>query len=294
MNQQVKGFTLIFLGGILWGLIGPLVKIMASCGSNPILTAFLRMFFSFFLMLVVVIALKGPDVLRTSKRSLGICAALGVVSFALCSIVYNISITLSGVTTAVVLMSTAPVFGAIASFFVFREKITLKRGVLYVLCVAGCMLVATGGQMPDASNLIGVICGLLSGICYSMTPIFARAAGEDVNPYSLNLYSFLFASIATLPFARPWEAMNVICQPGMLVAALLLAALPSVLAYLLYYRGVELVTEVNLVPVFGTTEIIVGSLLGVLFFGDILNSVSIAGMALVLGTIVSLGVTERG
>lgn len=293
MSQQVRGFALIFFGGILWGLIGPLVKIMAACGSNPILTAFLRMSASFAIMLVIMLVLKGPSALRMSKRGLAICAALGVVSFALCSIVYNISITLSGVTTAVVLMSTAPVFGAIASFLAFREKITPKRVALYVLCVAGCMLVATGGKVPDGSNLIGVVCGLLSGICYSMTPIFARAAGEDVNPYSLNLYSFFFASLATLPFAQPWTAIDVIFQPQMLLAAFLLAALPSVLAYLLYYRGVELVTEVNLVPVFGTTEIIVGSLLGVLFFGDILNGASIAGMAVVLGTILALGVTER-
>lgn len=293
MNQQVKGFALIFLGGILWGLIGPLVKIMAACGSDPVLTAFLRMAFSFLLMLAVMLIFKGPSSLRISKRGLAICAALGVVSFALCSIVYNISITLSGVTTAVVLMSTAPVFGAIASYIVFKEKITPKRGTLYALCVLGCMLVATGGKMPDGSSLVGVVCGLLSGICYSMTPIFARAAGEDVNPYTLNLYSFFFASLATLPFAHPWTAMDIILQPEMLVAALLLAALPSVLAYLLYYRGVELVTEVNLVPVFGTTEIIVGSLLGVLFFGDLLNAVSITGMVVVLGTIAALGITER-
>ena len=79
----------------------------------------------------------------------------------------------------------------------------------------------------------------------------------------------------------------------MIIAAVLLAALPSVLAYLLYYRGVELITEINLVPVFGTTELIVGSLLGVAFFGDVINTASGVGIFIVLATIVALGVSER-
>lgn len=292
-NDQVKGFALIFVGGMLWGLIGPLVKIMWSFGSSIMFTAFLRMFLSALMMLVVILMFKGPSALKVSRRSLILCVALGFVSFALCTAAYNTSILLSGVTTAVVLLSTAPAFGAIASVVIFKERVTLRRGLLYTLCVAGCMLVATGGSMLDMSSLVGVACGLLSGICYSLTPIFARLAGDEGNPYTLNFYSFLFASMATFPFAQPWSSASLLLNPQLLLTALALAALPSVLAYLLYYRGVELVTEINLVPVFGTTEIIVASLLGVLFFGDTLNIVSWMGMAMVIGTIVALGLSER-
>lgn len=292
-NEQARGFALIFLAGILWGLIGPLVKVMDALGSSVMLTAFLRMSLSCVMMLVIVLALKGPSALKITRRGLALCAALGLVSFALCTSAYNTSITISGVTTAVVLMSTAPAFGAVISVVVFKERVGLRRGVLYALSLLGCIMVATGGKALDTSNLFGVACGLLSGICYSLTPVFARLAGDDVNPYSLNVYSFFFAAVATLPFAQPWTAVELLVEPQMIVAALLLAALPSVLAYLLYYRGVELVTEVNLIPVFGTTEIVTGSLLGVVFFGDVLNTVSWVGMVVVLGTIIALGLSEK-
>ena len=293
VNRQVKGFMLVFLAGILWGLIGPLVKVMGALGSSVMLTAFLRMVLSLAMMLVVVLVFKGPRALKIGRRSLLACIGLGLVGFALLTTAYNTSIMLSGVTTAVVLLNTAPAFGAVASVIVFKEKVTLRRGILYTLCVLGCMLVATGGKMLDTSSIIGVLCGLLSGVCYSLTPVFARLAGDDGDPYTLNLYSFLFASIATLPFAHPWTEVELLLDPQMIIAAVLLAALPSVLAYLLYYRGVELITEINLVPVFGTTELIVGSLLGVAFFGDVINTASGVGMFIVLATIVALGVSER-
>lgn len=293
MNQQIKGFALVFVAGILWGLIGPLVKILDHLGSNSMLTAFLRMAFAAVIMFVIVAATKGPSVLRLSKRSMLVCVALGIVSFGLCSIAYNTSITLSGVTTAVVLMSTAPAFGAVASIVVFKERIGLRRGVLYALSMVGCLMVATGGQIPDGSNLIGVLAGLLSGFCYAMTPVFARVCGDDANPIALNTYSFAVAAVATLPFAQPWAAVDILVDPELLLAAFALGLFPSVIAYLIYYRGVELISEINLVPVFGTTEIIMGSLLGVLFFGDVLNVVSAVGMIVVLGTIVLLGVTEH-
>lgn len=293
MNQQIKGFALVFAAGVLWGLIGPLVKILDQLGSNSMLTAFLRMIFAAIIMFIIVAVTKGPSVLRLSKRSMLVCIALGIVSFGLCSIAYNTSITLSGVTIAVVLMSTAPAFGAVASVIVFKERIGLRRGVLYVLSMVGCLMVATGGQIPEGSSLIGILAGLLSGFCYAMTPVFARVSGDDTSPMALNTYSFAVAAVATFPFAQPWTAIPVLLNPELILAALALALFPSVIAYLIYYHGVELISEINLVPVFGTTEIVTGSLLGVLFFGDMLNIVSGLGMVIVFGTIVLLGVSEH-
>lgn len=91
MSRKNSGYLLVFSAGILWGTIGLFVKQMELGGSSPVETAFLRVFFAFLILLVICICRGGWHSLRADRRTVFICALLGIVCH---GIICNIFIVL--------------------------------------------------------------------------------------------------------------------------------------------------------------------------------------------------------
>ena len=320
---QAAGFLLVLVCGALWGTIGPFIQIMADNGSTALLTSFLRMAFAFVIMLVATLALRGPGALRIGPRDLAVCAALGIVCHGIYNVFYCQAVELAGVTVAAVLLNVAPAFGAVMSAVLFKERITARKAAFLALCVAGCALAACGGGsvaevaegvaegavtggnaggdaagsagsdgLTGSAALLGIACGVAAGFCYSLTAIIGRLAGQHVNAFATSTYGYLFAALTLLPVARPWDSAAAL-DPHVLVAGLLLALIPTAAAYLLYYRGLQFIRDTSLVPVFASAETVVAAVLGVAFFGDVLGAGNLLGIAVVVGSIALLGLSER-
>lgn len=302
------GFLLVLVCGTLWGTIGPFIQVMADNGSTALLTSFLRMLFAFLIMLAATLALRGPGALRIGRRDVAVCAALGVVCHGVYNVFYCWAVELAGVTVAAVLLNVAPAFGAVMSAVLFKERITARKAAFLALCVAGCALAARGGPAVEGSGglagtaglagvagstaLLGIACGVAAGFCYSLTAIIGRLAGQHVNAFATSTYGYLFAALALLPVDRPWDEPAVL-DAHVLMAGFLLALIPTATAYLLYYRGLQFIRDTSLVPVFASVETVVAAVLGVAFFGDALGAGNMLGIALVVGSIALLGVSER-
>lgn len=55
-DVELKGSIYILASGILWGIIGPFIRIMSELGASPMLISFLRMGFSFVILFLFIIA----------------------------------------------------------------------------------------------------------------------------------------------------------------------------------------------------------------------------------------------
>lgn len=150
MNQQKNrnfiGGILIFIGGALWGMIGPCIQIMEQLGSDSILTSFLRTAFAFVIMLVLTIARFGCSSLKINKKALFACALLGLICHGIYNIFYSLAVNLAGITISAVLLNIAPLFTALFSWMLFHERITSRKIFALVINVFGCVLAATGGN----------------------------------------------------------------------------------------------------------------------------------------------------
>ena len=102
----------------------------------------------------------------------------------------------------------------------------------------------------------------------------------------MTLYSFLFAALFLFLRLRPWNG-GAILNGKILLWGALFALIPTVLAYVLYYRGLSQIPEPSRVPVIASVETVVAAAVGMALYHDRLGTWGIAGILLVL---VSIGV----
>jgi drug/metabolite transporter, DME family len=290
MNQQKNrnfiGGILIFIGGALWGMIGPCIQIMEQLGSDSILTSFLRVAFAFVIMLVLTVARYGIRSLKIDRNALLACALLGLICHGIYNIFYSLAVNLAGITISAVLLNIAPLFTALFSWMLFHEHITSGKLLALVINIFGCVLAATGGNFSVASfSLIGIVCGIIAGLCYGLTAIFGKIAGEQSNAFVMSTYSYLFAAIFLFFFSKPWQSTAITNVP-LLGVGFFYALVPTAVAYLLYYQGVQNMQETSRVPVLASIEMVMAGIFGVMLFHEQLHGMNLLGMVLVLLSIV--------
>lgn len=284
-NNEFKGYLLVFIGGILWGTIGPFIRIMEYNNSSSSLTSFLRMAFAFIILAIITIAKYGFRSLRIDKKSLLFCAILGLICHGINNLFYSIAVTLTGVTISAVLLNVAPVFTAMMSGLLFKEKTTKGKAIALVINILGCILAATGGKI-DASmlSITGILCGLAAGFCYSMTAIIGRFLGEKSNAFVISTYSYMFAAIFLIIFTNPCETPAIL-NIYVLTTGFFYALIPTAIAYIFYYQGLQLITEISKVPIIASVETAVAGIIGIVAFHEKINALNLLGILLVMTSI---------
>ena len=280
MLNENKGYVFIFITGILWGTIGLFVAEMAKAGSSPELTSFLRMALGLLIMLAITIFKYGVKSLIIDLKTFMLCAVIGVVCNGIYNICNSLSVINNGVAVASVLMYTAPIFTALASRIIFKESITRKKIFALILNIIGCILVVTGGNFVNINiNFKGVMYGVGAGFCYGMAAIAGKAASGRANAFVINTWGYFFAAVFILIFTRPdFEILNL----KILWIGFLFAVIPTALAYIIYYKGLERVKSTARVPVVASIEPVTAALIGVLFYHEALGAANLAGVALVI------------
>lgn len=284
-RNNLCGPVLILVTGCLWGSIDLFIRLMSNAGASAAMISFIRMAFAFVMMLIVTVVRSGFSAFRVSKKVLLFSGALGLICHGVYNIFYSWAVNLSGVTVSAVLLNVAPVFTAIISALCFHEKITRHKCLALAVNVIGCVLAATGGQFDGAAfSVTGLLCGVVSGLCYALTAIFGRLAGEDSDPFVVSTYSYLFAAVFLGLFLRPWsQPLHV--TPEILGLGFLYALIPTAIAYLLYYRGLQLIRESSKVPVLASMETVTAAVIGVLVLGETLHLAHYLGIAVVMASI---------
>lgn len=288
-TEERRGGLLILCAGVLWGLIGLFVKQLEAIGTDPVMTAFLRMAFAFLLFLPYCGFRLGWHDLRIGPGDLLFCAVQGLVCYGLFNMLYSEAVTRLGVSVAAVLLYTAPVFTLLISCVLFRESFSARKGVAVLLNILGCALTATGGRLDlTALSVKGILAGVGAGFCYALTPIFGRFGTKRMDGRVLTLYSFFFAALfLLLRLLLSGEGVPSVSGPLLLWGALF-GLIPTVCAYFLYYRGLERMTETSRVPVLASVETVTAAAIGLGLYHDRLGPLGLLGIALVLASIAVL------
>ena len=200
-------------------------------------------------------------------------------------------------TTAVnlgITQGSIPAFVMIIGLVVLRTKISLLQICGLVLSLGGVVLLVSGGSINVLKSVqfnIGDLLMLVACLCYAGYTL--GLSRRIVMPPVLILAFFSAAAVVTLTICTAIEyAQGNLIIPGLKGWLLVIycAIFPSLLAQILFMRGVELAGSnraglyVNLVPVFA-------ALFAVIILGEIMHFYHIMSLALVLGGIY---LAERG
>ena len=283
-GRDSEGALYVLAGGALWGTIGVFVLVMDRMGSTAELTGFLRMAFAFVILLIGTVWQFGWQSFRVDRRTLLACALLGLICQGIYNVFYNKAIVEIGITLSAVLLNLAPLCTMISSRILFGEVIRMRKVAAMALCMAGCALTVTGGELSlSGVSLFGLLMAAGSGVTYGMTSVFGEMAGNRANVWVISTYSYLFAAVFLAVFTDPFSGG--LPSLSISVVGFLYALIPTAWAYLLYYKGVQKITENSRVPVIASVETVVAALLGIFLFGEALGAVHILGIAMVMGSI---------
>ena len=283
----------ILITGIIWGFIGYFVKELSLMGASSELITFFRVFFAFIFAVIVALVLYGPKAFVLTKEQLLWCFLDGLLTQGIFNYCYSICVEKSGVAIAAVLLYTSPVFNAIISHIVFRERIGIKRNLILVLNMIGCIIAATALDFSFKTiSLIGIFMGLMSGLTYGASPVLGKYANKNPNLFVVIAYNELFASLFVLLFLKPFHSIQII-STKMWIYGIMYGVIITGLAYMFYYDGVKKMTELSVVPVIASIEVVVAAFVGIMIYKEPLNLVNYIGIIIVILSIVFMSKTSN-
>jgi drug/metabolite transporter (DMT)-like permease len=185
-----------------------------------------------------------------------------------------------------VLNATSPMWGALCSAVLLRERLTGRRIVGLLIGMVGVALVTR----PEAGTVVpygAMLAALGAALCYGLAGAYMKRWASAVPARGMAVGTQLVAGILLIPFI-PLAPPQVTPSLLIIVSMLMLGLVCGAIAYLLYFRLVAdigatgALTVTYLIPVFGV-------LWGALFLGEPLALPMLAGGVLVIfGTVLVL------
>lgn len=288
--RRGMGSALVLAGASLWGLIGLFNRTLMAAGLSARSIVLVRNLGGL-AMLALVLLVWRRDAFRVSPRHLGWFFGTGVVSVLLFTWCYFSCQEQCSLAVAAILLYTSPAFVAVLAALLWRERLTRRKLAALGLTFGGCVLVTgvlSGGVQV---TLQGFLLGLGSGFFYALYSIFGRYALARYGPYTVTLYTFLFAGAGSLLFLDLGELEAAAQREGVLPAALGLAAVSTVLPYLLYTAGLARI-ESGRAAILASVEPVVAALVGILAFREPMSPGVGLGILCILGAVLLMGTPE--
>ena len=281
----MRGYLLIFLAAVLWGLIGVFSKGILGAGVGPLELAFWRALLAGSLFVTQAGLTRQLKV--TQRRDLLAFAAFSLVGITLFYASYTLAVQYGGVSLASVLLYSAPAFVAVAAWFFLREALTPRKLGLLALTLTGVVLVSQGGGTGITVSAPALLWGLTAALSYSSYYIFGKWALSRYGSVTINAFVMPLGALGLLPFVA--FAPKAPAVWGLLA---LLAVLSTYAAYSLYYAGLKHV-EASRAVLVASIEPVVAALLGASLFSERLGVWGLLGGALILGAAVTASLPAR-
>lgn len=293
MKQQINiHLIFVLLAAALWGTAGIFVRTMETTALSQMQIVFGRTLFSSAL-LAVIIGIKDKNLFKINFKDLWLFIATGLFSIVLFNFSYYMTMSLTSLSVAAVLLYTAPFFVVIISVPLFKEKFTLQKISACFIAFIGCCFVS--GIFGSAERISGkaLFFGLLTGFGYALYTIFGEILlKRGYKTLTITFYVFLFAAICTLPFINIIETVSYTAtHPKAFITLFLMALFNTVIPYILYTSGLSGI-EPSSAPIIATLEPVVATVIGAVIYQEKIGLAGFLGIILVLLSVVILNMNS--
>lgn len=203
MNNNTKGLLYAGFTALLWGFLAIALKI-ALYKLNPVTVVWFRFSIAFIVLFISLLVfdknlVKSVKSLPKMVFLAGLLLGLNYLGF-----ISGLQKTTPG--TAQVFIQIGPVSLAVVGIVFFKEKLSWKHFVGFMLLVLGFVLFYSQqdtGSIENAANLrIGVIYVILGGLSWAGFSTLQKIMLVKHNPNHLNLIIYGFSIILFLPFVE--------------------------------------------------------------------------------------------
>ncbi|WP_292391734.1 DMT family transporter [Methanosarcina sp. UBA5] len=233
-EYSLKPYLEIITGSIIYGTIGVFLDRVQDMSTGSIL--FSRLFFGFCMIFVYLLLNRGLGQLKPQKKRRYLLL-LGLLN-AITGMCYFSSIRYSGVSVAVLLLYTAPVYVSLFAPSILGEHRSSNSFFPLLLAAAGVLLIARPGEIlghtgPDFQK--GLFFGLLSGLSFGANIITIRYLRDDYSGIAQTFWLTGISLLFVLPSALSIPAAVFVKN----LDILLLFGLTITFAAVIYLRGIS-------------------------------------------------------
>jgi len=277
--------------GGLFGTAAIFIRLLRGLSIFSI--ALWRLIIASIFLALLLMALKRPLVKDLFKKSLSRVLILGIL-LGLHFILFVSAVLDTTILNATVLVNTTPIWSMFVSSLVFRLKPS-RLAVLGILTsFFGVGLIAYG----DASSRIWTISlkGDLEAILAAVIEAFYLSYGREtrrrVPLLSLMLTIYIFSALTVLVWGIASHSdFTSPTQPSLLLTLVGLGLLPTALAHTFYFSSLSHLKSFETAAM-ALLEPVGATLLGILIFTQVPDTLFVLGAVFVLSGIVSVAVRE--
>ncbi|MFI6376843.1 DMT family transporter [Streptomyces sp. NPDC050546] len=291
-----RGLLYLIVAGVAWGTAGAAASLVYRASDmGPVALSFWRCAAGLVLLLAVRLVRQRPrPAVREPLGRRALRAGVTGLGLAVFQTAYFAAVSATGLAVAtVVTLGAGPVLIALGARLALAERLGRGGTVAVAGALAGLAVLVLGGG-DAAVRPWGVLLALLSAAGYSAMTLLTRRWGRDgeADASRTTVGAFAVTSLCLLPFAWAEGLLPHTEEPGRLLVLLVyVAAVPTALAYGLYFAGAAVVRSAT-VSVIMLLEPVSAAGLAVVLLGERLTVATVAGTLLLLGSVAGLAVGE--
>ena len=278
-----KGKICLLISAFIYGLAPILAKNAYSGGTRAVTLAFLRAFMAVPLLFILMKVNHKP--LRLTKSELKKVSVLGIFGGAVPIVFLYLSYGYISAGLATTLHFIYPIVIVFASAFIYHEKIRRTTIIAAVMVTIGIFMFV---DINSASDKIGIILALLSGVFYSFYVLYMDKSGLDSMDYiKLTFYTMLMISAGTLIYGIFVHGISFDMTPKAWIYSLMISLLVTLLAVPLFQAGVKY-EGASTAGILSTIEPITTLVLGAVFLGEFIGNMQYLGGIMILAGVTAV------
>ncbi|MET7886263.1 DMT family transporter [Streptomyces avermitilis] len=303
-----RGLLYLTVAGAAWGTAGAAASLVYRAGDmGPVALSFWRCAGG--LVLLLGARLLRPRGRRAAPRPLGRCEQTGPresparkalrigatgVGLAVFQTAYFAAVEATGLAVAtVVTLGAGPVIIALGARLTLGERLG-RGGITAVAGALAGLAVLVLGSGGATVRPWGVLLAVVSAAGYSAMTLLTRWWGRDgrADASATTVGAFAVTTLCLLPAALAEGLVPYTAEPVHVLGLLVyIAAVPTALAYALYFAGAAVVRSAT-VSVIMLLEPVSAAALAVGLLGERLTAATLVGTLLMLGSVAGLAAAE--
>lgn len=216
---------------------------------------FLKGVLSIILMLLLLCFTGGLQPI--GWREFAFLSLSGIIGIAVGDSLFFKSLQDLGAKTQVVFFLLGQILTMVLSLLILGELLSIGQYIGATILLIGIVVVVWGKQEAHPNKMHGIVCGILSILCFSCSSIMIKVAITDVNVVTATFYRMVFGTIFTLGFGVAAKQLISWVMPlkDFRISALLLLNVIVITygGFLLSMVAIKYIT-VSLASILGTME----------------------------------------
>jgi DME family drug/metabolite transporter len=247
--HPLRGYVYIACSAFFWGIsaslgraafTGRLLPASNIASINPVILSQARTTFSFLLVGLGLLFIRGPRALRLPWSDFAQLLLLGLLGVAASNYFYYLAIQRTNVATAIIVQYTAPIWVLLYTLARRIEKPTISKLVSVVLAIGGIALViGLFGQGKLHLDQMGVAAALIAAFSFAYYNVGGHYLLARYDRWMVLLYTTLAASLFWICVNPPQRIAAAHYSPGAWCFLFAFSVLSVLIPFTFYFAGLQ-------------------------------------------------------